>query len=164
MCEFCWLRRPNQSINHPNQPTDRPSIHLPPDPPQDNREQRKGGEQKKYSFMLRLKSPAGEITPELYKVRMYVFEGGEWVGGWVAGVCTRGGGMCVWLAVGWRDHPRALQGRSVRMYLRGGMGIWVCGRSVRMHEFEKPNPKTNQNPKPTPINPPPPPPNSWWTT
>lgn len=23
---------------------------------------------KKYSFMLRLKSPAGEITPELYKV------------------------------------------------------------------------------------------------
>ena len=35
---------------------------------QDNREQRKGGEQKKYSFMLRLKSPAGEVTPELYKL------------------------------------------------------------------------------------------------
>lgn len=35
---------------------------------QDNRDLRKGGEMKKYSFMLRLKSPAGEITPELYKV------------------------------------------------------------------------------------------------
>lgn len=35
---------------------------------QDNREQRKAGEQKKYSFMLRLKSPAGEVTPELFRL------------------------------------------------------------------------------------------------
>ena len=34
---------------------------------QDNRELRKKGEEKKYSFMLRLKSPAGEIPPNLYR-------------------------------------------------------------------------------------------------
>ena len=34
---------------------------------QDNRELRKRGEEKKYSFMLRLKSPFGEIPPNLYK-------------------------------------------------------------------------------------------------
>lgn len=34
---------------------------------QDNRELRKKGEEKKYSFMLRLKSPAGEIPPDLYR-------------------------------------------------------------------------------------------------
>merc|ERR1711871_175504 len=34
---------------------------------QDNREQRKKGEEKKYSFMLRLKSPGGEIPPTLYR-------------------------------------------------------------------------------------------------
>jgi sulfite reductase (ferredoxin) len=34
---------------------------------QDNRDQRVRGEQKKYSFMLRLKSPCGEVTPELYR-------------------------------------------------------------------------------------------------
>ena len=34
---------------------------------QDNRDLRKKGEQKKYSFMLRLKCPAGEIPPLLHK-------------------------------------------------------------------------------------------------
>jgi sulfite reductase (ferredoxin) len=34
---------------------------------QDNRENRKKGEEKDYQFMLRLKSPAGEIPPALYK-------------------------------------------------------------------------------------------------
>jgi sulfite reductase (ferredoxin) len=34
---------------------------------QDNRESRKKGEEKEYQFMLRLKSPAGEIPPNLYK-------------------------------------------------------------------------------------------------
>ena len=34
---------------------------------QDNRDLRKRGEQKKYSFMLRLKCPAGEIPPHLHK-------------------------------------------------------------------------------------------------
>lgn len=34
---------------------------------QDNREQRVRGEEKKYSFMLRLKAPFGEIPPNLYK-------------------------------------------------------------------------------------------------
>lgn len=33
---------------------------------QDNRDKRKKGVEKDYSFMLRLKSPAGEIPPELY--------------------------------------------------------------------------------------------------
>lgn len=33
---------------------------------QDNRENRVKGQEKDYQFMLRLKSPAGEITPELY--------------------------------------------------------------------------------------------------
>lgn len=34
---------------------------------QDNRENRKKGEEKEYSFMLRLKSPAGEIPADLYR-------------------------------------------------------------------------------------------------
>jgi len=34
---------------------------------QDDRDQRKRGQEKKYSFMLRLKMPAGECTPELYR-------------------------------------------------------------------------------------------------
>lgn len=34
---------------------------------QDNRDNRKKGVEKEYSFMLRLKSPAGEIPPHLYK-------------------------------------------------------------------------------------------------
>ena len=33
---------------------------------QDNRDNRKQGSEKEYSFMLRLKSPAGEVTSELY--------------------------------------------------------------------------------------------------
>jgi sulfite reductase (ferredoxin) len=35
---------------------------------QDDRDRRTKGEQKKYQFMLRLKMPAGELTPELYRV------------------------------------------------------------------------------------------------
>mmetsp|Transcript_18617 Transcript_18617/g.26985 ORF Transcript_18617/g.26985 Transcript_18617/m.26985 type:complete len:236 (-) Transcript_18617:14-721(-) len=34
---------------------------------QDNRDNRKKGEEKDYSFMLRLKTPAGVVTPELFK-------------------------------------------------------------------------------------------------
>jgi len=34
---------------------------------QDNRDNRKRGQEKEYSFMLRLKMPAGECTPELYR-------------------------------------------------------------------------------------------------
>jgi sulfite reductase (ferredoxin) len=34
---------------------------------QDNRDNRKKGQEKEYSFMLRLKSPCGEIPPELYR-------------------------------------------------------------------------------------------------
>jgi len=35
---------------------------------QDNRDLRRKGEQKKYSFMLRLKTPAGEVPPELHQM------------------------------------------------------------------------------------------------
>lgn len=34
---------------------------------QDNRDNRQKGKEKEYQFMLRLKGPAGEVTPELYK-------------------------------------------------------------------------------------------------
>jgi sulfite reductase (ferredoxin) len=35
---------------------------------QDNRDNRQKGQEKEYQFMLRLKSPAGEVPPQLYKI------------------------------------------------------------------------------------------------